>query len=153
MSWLSLSNIKWLALGIVTALFVWTQSQLQEVRALRRLDAQTYKTEQVTAQLKFNEEKEKLENKYETDAKEADANVHGLIDKYNAAILRAKAAQSAGSRPGSTSNSNGTTVFDGPSEGTKLLISGEDAYICAENTARLQVSRDWALKLNEPVSK
>lgn len=151
MSWLSLGNIKWLALAIVSALLVWTQSQLEEVRALRKLDAQTYQTEQLKAQLKFNEDKQKLESKYERDAKEADDSLHDLLSKYNSAILRAKANQGTGSGPGGTSEGNGSTVIDGPSEGTKLLISGEDAYICAENTARLKVSREWALKLNEPI--
>jgi hypothetical protein len=150
-SYLSLSNIKWLALATITALFVWTQSQLQEVRALRRLDAQTYKTEQLTATLKFNEEKAKLEKKYEKDAEIADNSVHDLLGKYNAALLRAKASQSGGQRPEGASQGNSATVLDGPSEDTKLLISGKDAYICAENTARLQVSREWALKLNDPV--
>lgn len=114
----------------------------------REVDKERYEAAQKEFEVKALREKQEIERRNRERAEEADASLRTLLDKYNAAIMR-RAGQSIGSQNGG-SNSTGETGsasgIDGPSSSAvvpDLMITYEDAEICAENTARLLALQKW----------
>jgi hypothetical protein len=85
------------------------------------------------------------ERKDAENARKADEAYNDLLRKYNSSIVRYQASQRT---PGGITLSSSSSTFDGSyerSESTIISITLDDAGICAENTARLQAVRQWAL--------
>lgn len=100
-------------------------------------------------------QKNDLEAQYRQKATKADNDYTALNGKYQSSLLRYAGAHSA--RTASSSSYAVPTVKpDGTSPDTdisKIVISLEDAQICAVNTARLQTAHDWALSISPDQSK
>lgn len=111
----------------------------------------SYKTAKEEAEDKVAEVTERLEKKAKIDAKQSDQTYAALLKRYNASLVRYKAAESlrsgasGGNASGAAAGGNGA---GGNSElPAQLTISGDDARICAVNTAKLQSLQAWALTL------
>lgn len=102
-----------------------------------------------------NASKARKEAENEAARQQADARYDDLGSKYRALVLRKAAAdRSAASRarlPGASETAQGP---DRPGEDTGVplgtfVISETDALICAENTARLEAAREWAIRTGD----
>lgn len=138
--------------GAVVAGVGWytTDLKLDTCRANRIADRATYESAQHEYEAKALREKLEIEERNRERAEEADASYRSLLEQYNAVLMRRFAAprstDSGTDLPGTAPTSEGV---DGPSEGPvipEITIPFEDAEICAENTARLEVARKWALE-------
>lgn len=131
-----------------------TRDNLKTEVAAHVKDITDFKNAQADADTKAVAIKAALTKESKADADQADANYTILLSKYRSSLLRFAPNQS-GSR--STGNSQLSTAQggDGPGAGAdlpkSLTISGDDAEICAVNTARLVVVHDWAIKLPKDV--
>jgi hypothetical protein len=99
------------------------------------------------------EDKQRIEQEYRDYAAEQTEAYNDLLGSYNASLVR-YANRGTTSRPPASapSGSPGSPASPGESPDVLddvILIPFSDAEICAENTARLQVAREWALGLNE----
>jgi len=126
-----------------------------------RLEACESNTEKIvarTAQVQAEataaaiEDKNRIEQEYRERAEQTDAELASVLARYNASLLR-YANRGTTCAP-ATAPSGSPESSDGPSESPELptdfvTISYADAGICAENTARLQVVREWAIGLQE----
>lgn len=126
---------------------------LLKERAAHQTDINNFKNAQALADAKAEGEKAALKQESQANADEADAKYSALLAEYRANLVRYKAGQSgtsqteyriiqpaqSGNRPGTSTELPAATQVDG------ITISGEDAQICAVNTARLQAVHDWAL--------
>lgn len=136
----------------VTTCSLWrsASNDLVKEHAAHTQTIQDFKTKQEVADARAQAIKETLEKEAKADAKQADANYANLLDRYNASLLRYKAAQSNTIRP---DNYKLPTPQSGdrPGESTEfsdeVIISMADAKVCAVNTARLQAVHDWAVNL------
>lgn len=91
------------------------------------------------------EDKAKIERK-QLDAKiKADNDYRSLRAKYDAAVVRFKAAGTA-RRPNLPRETPSPGVPEGTSEGAFFLVPGLDLEICAENTAKAQIAQEWVNK-------
>lgn len=116
----------------------------------RILDRTIYEKAQAEAANVAYEEKIKKDEENAKKAAQADADYNALLSRYNASILRYQASQTADRSTGSIHMSSTSTTSEGgnfSSENTEILITLEDAGICAENTARLGAVRNWATGL------
>lgn len=116
----------------------------------RILDRTIYEKAQAEAANKAYEEKIKKDEENAKKAAKADADYNALLSRYNASILRYQASQTADRSTGSIHMSSTSETSDGSNstrESTEILITLEDAGICAENTARLGAVRNWATGL------
>lgn len=97
-------------------------------------------------------DRNRIEQEYRDHAAEQDEAYHDLLGRYNASLMR-YANRGATSRPAASPESGSPGSTDGPGESpdvsNDLIIPFSDAEICAENTARLQTAREWALGLQE----
>lgn len=107
-----------------------------------------YKQAQADAISLAVQTKARIEQENETKSKQADANYHDLLSKYNDSLLRYRTAQ------GSASAALTASLNKGPPSPNRsggspdvFAISLADAKICATNTARLSAAHDWALQL------
>lgn len=120
------------------------------VENLRDADKANYEREQAEYTATALREKERIEQENRERAEEADRRYGTLLNEYNASIVR-YSRRAVGSPVGNSdlpSPSGSTESGDGPGTSTVLpnylTIPMEDAEICAENTARLQVLHDLA---------
>jgi len=107
------------------------------------------------AQKLANIQEQNVKQQLQTESKvakhEADTNYSALLVKYNASLMRYATTHSK-----SVTAATGNNQFSapqsvvGPSESSSLpqqiIITGQDAEICAENTARLKAAHDWAIQ-------
>lgn len=144
------------SLGLGAGLFV-TRLRLDSAKAavvaeqnLRKADKANYERAQAQANARALQDKLEQEKKDRERADKADESYRDLLNKYNASLVRFKAAQGAASKQypsgpteasGSSDRSSSDTVF------SPVTITMEDAQICAENTAKLQAAHDWAAGL------
>lgn len=107
----------------------------------------------IAAQQAANRQEQAVKNQLQTESKaaknEADSNYSTLLAKYKLSLLRYAAGKSNSSSTGNNQLSAAQSA-DGPGESSELpqqiTITGSDAEICAENTARLQAAHDWAIQ-------
>lgn len=138
--------------------FAWewrhTDAALVKEKAAHAADIQNFKTAQTLADAKAQAERIALQKESKANADQADANYTGLAAKYHASLLRYAQTTSGGKGPGNNQLPT-TQGTDGPSPSTDLpatlTITGSDAQICADNTARLQTAHDWALSLPKDI--
>lgn len=104
-------------------------------------------------------DRNRIEEEYREHAAEQAQAYDDLLGRYNASLVR-YANRGQASRPAPAPEGGSTGSADGPSSSTDvpddltvtsdlILITFSDAEICAENTARLEVAREWALGLEE----
>lgn len=139
-----------LALLLASAGWLYTSVRLNEEIANRRADKEAFKSAQEAAKVKSLQEKARIEKEYHERAKEADDNYRDLLDRYNAYVLQYSYESSSGDFNLSISSGSSEGV-DGPGPPPVFSVSVPvtDLYICADNTARLQAARAWALSLNK----
>lgn len=132
-----------------------TNTNLIKEKAAHTKDIQDFRTAQIVANAKAVAVQAALKKESQADADQADANYSGLFAKYRANLVRYSTNQSA------TKQSDHYQLptaqgSDRPSQSTELpkviTITGDDAEICAVNTARLQAVHDWALDLPKEVT-
>ena len=126
------------------------KSSLSAEKAGRAADRSNYERAQLKATADAYAAKIKKEAEYAKKADAADARYADLSGQYHAAVLHYQAAQRAAGKadlPQSTKGAEGSDGSGGPPlipQGS-ILIPQADALICADNTARLEAVREWAL--------
>lgn len=124
----------------------------QETKDNHEQIVQGFKDAQELADQKAEAKRKEIEKEAKREAEEADKRYNDLYAKYRSNLVRYQQA-SQGDRSGPDSGEVRTTESGyGPGGGAEfptVLISFKDADICAVNTARLQVVRDWALKYQQ----
>lgn len=146
-----------LSLGLAVSTYIYklkyeaADTRAEACEAGRAADQKAVRTAQEQAELEARLAVERIERENERKAQTADARYRDLNERYRASVLR----YSRTPNPGATGPTNTAgpadpaESVDGPSEGTHLLITTDDALICAENTARLQSGHEWALSLQQ----
>lgn len=125
-----------------------TSVKLDNERTAREADHDRYKRQQAEYTAEAEANARKKEQEYAEQARKADESYGSLLSKYNDSLVRYKASQGTIRRdnlPVSTNTSEGS---NGPSESSGLpseliIITYDDALICAENTARIKTVHDW----------
>jgi len=147
-----------LILVIVGESYGWhhEHSLLVSEKASHALDIKNYRDAQAKATADAEADKLALEEKAKADAKQADANYAALLAKYRANLVRFKAAQSRASKasnsqlPTPQSGNGSSPSTNVPTAGSdQVVISMEDAQVCAANTARLKAVQEWANQLKD----
>lgn len=146
---------KYVTLGLLattlvsSGMYYVTDLRLEASEEARQADGERFARAQAEAEVLALEERTRIEQEYEDRAEERDSELADLLSRYNASLVR-YANRSTASGPATSASDRGTEGSDGPSESPVLpsdviLIPYSDAEICAENTARLQVVREWAI--------
>lgn len=122
---------------------------LVKERAAHKLDVENFKRAQAEADSKAKSIKESLQQEAASNANAADARYGELLAQYRANLVRFKADQGRAEQP-NHSQLPPAQSGDGASSSpvvpsNSIIISLEDAQICAVNTARLLAVHDWAL--------
>ena len=154
-----------IALALVSLGWYIDNTKLAACQSGREADQANYAKAQAEAREMWIKEIVKKEKEYVEKAKKADANYGALAAKYNESIRlyvdaqgkARKASPTAGSGSPEGTNRPGENPFVSPTDfaQTELdvtqvaVVPVSDLVICGENTARLQVARDWALGLNK----
>lgn len=154
-----------IALGVTTLGWVITDARLDACQSGRKADKAAYEKAQADAEVLWMKAIKKKEEDYAKKAKKADEAYDALAGKYNDAIRvyvdaqgkARKASSPADGGDASGTNRPGENPFVSPNDyaQTELdvtqvaVVPVSDLVICGENTARLQVARDWALDLNK----
>lgn len=131
----------------------------------RIADRESYKRAQAEAETLHLAALRKKEKEYEDKANKADADYGKLAGKYADALRVYAAAQGKARYTIASPGGNGAASPNGPRENPfvsprdianpelditeVVVVPINDLAICAENTARLVVARDWALGLNK----
>lgn len=120
-------------------------------KAAHQLDNSLFKQAQKLADKNAQAEKDRLIKEAHANAAQADAKYSTLLSSYHTNLLRYRANQSDAHQ---TEYHQLPTPQggDGPSAGaqlpsTSIVISIDDAQVCAVNTARLMAVHDWAVTL------
>lgn len=153
-----------IALALVSLGWYIDNTKLAACQAGREADQAKYAAAQAEAKEMWIKEIVKKEKEYVEKAKKADANYDALRSKYNESIRLYVDAQGKARKTSPAADSGGTESANRPGENpfvsptdfaqTELdvtqvaVVPVSDLVICGENTARLQVARDWALGLN-----
>jgi len=149
--WKLIATIILLALLSIQTLRVASlKSSLGAEKDGRLADRETYKRAQMEATANAFAAKIKKEAEDAKKADAADARYADLSGQYRAAVLRYQAAQRAAGKADLPQSPEGPASSDGPGGFAvvptgSILIPQSDALICADNTARLEAVRDWAL--------
>lgn len=153
-----------IGLGVMTLAWYVTDARLDACKSGREADRATYVAAQAQAEKLHIEAILKKEKEYAAKAKEADAAYGTLSSKYADAVRVYAAAQSKARATASAPYRGSAASPDRSSEAPSLpdgatypelditqvvVVPVNDLMICAENTARLVVARNWALGLNE----
>lgn len=129
-----------------------TDAALKSERAAYAAQAASFKNAQAVANAQANAERAVLQKESKANADQADASYATLLAKYHASLLRYSTSSSGTSQAGDSQLPT-PQGSDGPSTGAELpptlTITGDDAQICAVNTARLQAVQTWALQLEK----
>ncbi len=91
--------------------------------------------------------KQKQEAEYAQAAKNADASYDALRARY-AALLRSKAGSGAAGKADLPGATQATGVPETTAPDASILISADDAMICAENTAKAIAAWEWVASFN-----
>ena len=140
------------AIGIQQLRVTGLKSSLSAEKAGRIADQEGYRRAQAEAEVNALAAKIKKEAEDAKKADAADARFADLSQQYRAAVLRYQAAQRAAGSADLPQPTQGAASGDGPGgpavipQGA-ILIPQADALVCADNTARLEAVRDWALGL------
>lgn len=131
------------------------KSSLSAEKAGRALDLKEYQRAQMEATAKAYAAKIKKEAEYEAEREKADLAAADLGKQYRAIVMRYAAAQGEARRSDMPVPSETATRGDRSSGIAQLpvgqlIIPQADALICADNTARLESVREWALTLSIP---
>lgn len=154
-----------LTLGLGLGWYV-TNLKLDNCQAARAVDKTSYEKAAAESLAQHLEAIKKKEQEYVAKARQADASYASLSARFNDSLRlyteankRATSIAVTGSRSSSAEGDNrsGTGPNIPASHYTQpelditevSVVSIDDLTICAENTARLIVARDWALGLNE----
>ena len=142
----------WYVLPIVLlALWGWRVDSLRgHYKAGLMAQAASYRQAQAEASSNALSAKIQKEAEYVKKADAADARYADLSSQYRAAVLRYQASQRAAGKTDLPESATGAEVSDGSGAGSilpvgQLMIPEADAFICADNTGRLQAVREWAL--------
>lgn len=141
-----------LALIVQTFRLSATEGSLIAEKAGRQSDRLSYEKAQALAASEALSAKIETEKRHEAEREKSDARAATLAADYRGAVLRYQAAQRAASEADLPQPSEAAESSNGPG-GPSLLLAGDiiipqaDALICADNTARLEAVRDWALSL------
>jgi hypothetical protein len=157
--------------GLLVALVVTTtgwyisDARLDACKAGRKADRAAYEKAQSDAEILWMKAIKKKEQEYEQQAKKADEAYDALAGKYNDAIRVYVDAQSKARRAIASAQGGSPESSDGPGKNPFIpdeayvqpelditqvvVVPVSDLAMCAENTARLVVARDWALGLNK----
>ena len=127
-------------------------SELLASQEGRLADRFAYQAAQAEYEANALRERERIEQENRERAEQADQEYADLLRRYNASIVRyrAETPQRTSSGPDLSSAPSTTEGSNGPGVGSLILIPLSDAEICAVNTARLQVVRDWVLETHTP---
>lgn len=125
-----------------------TSVKLDNERTARESDYARYKAEQKDYEAKAQAEARRKEQEYAEQARKADESYDSLLSKYNDSLVRYKASQGTIRRDNLPISTNTSEGSNGPSESSELpseliIITYDDALICAENTARIKTVHDW----------
>lgn len=127
-----------------------TASKLTQERNAHAADIKAFKDAQTAANNQTKVIKQTLQKEAKADADQADAHYSSLLSQYHASLLRYGQHSGGSNQPGNNQLPT-TQGSDGPGSSSQLpstlVISGDDAQICAVNTARLQAVHDWATTL------
>lgn len=154
-----------IALALVSLGWYIDNTKLTACQAGREADLAKYAAAQAEAKEMWIKEIVKKEKEYVEKAKKADADYGALAAKYNESIRlyvdaqgkARKATPVADGASPSGDNGPGENPFVSPTDIAQtelditqvVVVPVSDLVICGENTARLMIARDWALKLNE----
>lgn len=144
-----------ISLSVASAGWYVTNLKLDSCKESRKTDKVSYEKAQAEATVIHMKAIKAKEQVYVEKAREADASLDSLNTRYASAIRLYTEEHRRKARSTGTSSTGGSTSSDyRSSEDTELpvlevIIPTSDLLICAENTARLVVARDWALGLNE----
>lgn len=150
-----------LAIGLGAGWYI-TNLKLDTCQQARKTDKVSYEAAAAESLVLHLEAIKKKEQEYAIRAKQADANYASLNTKFNDSVrVYAEANKRATSVAIASSKGGDTEGVNGPSKGPNIpgsyytkpelditevtVVPVEDLFICAENTARLIVARDWAL--------
>lgn len=126
---------------------------LKAEKISHQADIQSYKAAQKKADADARAQEQEIITESKVKANAADKNYSGLLTKYNASLLRYKAAQgrskSTDQYQGDNQEGSTAQISDGPGASTYVSITMNDAQICANNTARLMAAHDWAIHLGD----
>ena len=154
-----------IAIGVTSIGWYVTSLQKEACESGRLADRESYKRAQAEAETLHLAALRKREKEYEDKANKADADYGKLASKYASAVRMYSAAQGKTRATAPSPGGDGTEGTNRPRENPFLsprdiarpelditevvVVPVNDLSICAENTARLVVARDWALGLNK----
>jgi hypothetical protein len=165
--WLALLRRWWkpALAALLIATLAWQHHRLKAVhgqlaaeRAAHALTIDRYRQAQDVAARIATKAKQDKEAANDIARHQADADLEPLRARYRAAVdkLRRQAppAGRATSQPDLPGSSQAAQGIDGPGASAgvpfgSMIVTHDDALICADNTARLQIARDWALKVGD----
>jgi hypothetical protein len=139
-----------LAAAFLIASFGWyvTDIKLDTERAGRESDRLAYKAAQEEYEANALRVKMETEERNRQRADQADERYAALLGQYNASLLRYQNAQRSVSRSDLSGTPAAPESGDGPGGDTllpeEIIISVDDARICAVNTARIKIVQEWA---------
>ena len=131
-------------------------SDLHVEKMAHAADIKAFKDAQAEADARAKQIADALTKESKAKAHEADRNYKSLYAQYRANLVRYQALQRAAHGPGGDQASGAAQGTNGSGKGSvvpaptgPLIITGQDAQICAENTAKLQAAHDWALTIKD----
>jgi post-segregation antitoxin (ccd killing protein) len=119
--------------------------RLDSCKAGRLADRESYKRAQAEATAIAVALKAEEERKNELKRQKADSDYAALSAQYRDALGLYKAAQRKARNPDLPREAPAPEGTNGPGESAVVLVS--DLETCADNTARLEAARTWALSL------
>lgn len=129
---------------------------LDACREGRRADAMAYEAASTDSLARHLKQIRETEDGYRKKAEAADADYGALHDRYRESVrLFAQGNKRSTGGSSAAAEDRGSIGVDGSSKassiswGDGILVQESDLAVCAENTARLVVARDWALGLND----
>lgn len=124
-----------------------TGLKLDSCKAGRTADRAAYHQAQAEATTLAIMAKAAEEKRDEERRQKADEDYRALSAKYHDALGLYKAAQRKASNPDLPRETQAPESTNGPGESALVLVPAGDLDTCADNTARLEVARQWALGL------
>lgn len=133
-----------IVLGLTITVYI-EHLKLNEANSTIELNKTTYEKAQAQANVKALKDKQDTEHVYEQKAQAAQQDYTALASQYHATVLRYQAASRTTRLSNLPVSTEASAVLDRPSGDT--FVPTADLYICADNTAKLEKARDWALSL------
>lgn len=124
-----------------------TGLRLDSCKSGRLADRAAYHQAQAEATALAIAAKAAEEKRNEERRQKADEDYRALSAKYHDALGLYKAAVRKASNPDLPREAPAPESPNGPGEGALVLVPAGDLDTCADNTARLEVARQWALSL------